>query len=62
MMDEIKPCPLCGEAGRMLPEKAHGFYVKCTRSACMWVGAWGRTEQEAIRRWNTEWPRKEDKS
>lgn len=49
---ELKPCPFCG--GEPTLSCYRNFLVKCFGSQCSAdVESWGKTEEEAVEKWNT---------
>lgn len=56
-MEQIKPCPFCGNEEANADSFGNVFYVKC--KDCNAFGPDGKNEEEAIMLWNAV-PRKED--
>lgn len=54
-MDELKPCPFCGDAPEVRVDvKFGGVSIRCGNRECgVDVEVWGSDEQNAIDIWNT---------
>jgi hypothetical protein len=52
-MDNLKPCPFCGSAAKMMKHSPREFWVECSKAGCE-AGSGGvyRTSQAAAEWWN----------
>lgn len=56
-MDELKPCPFCGEQAEVYETPSNGYTIVARHDDCCCFSnlMWGRgyeTEEEAIEAWN----------
>lgn len=49
---EIKTCPFCGSEAIDDFALPNTYWIQCTNQACLAMGPWGESKQDAIDRWN----------
>jgi hypothetical protein len=53
-MDEILPCPFCGDVGPEIVLDRRSYFVACTAGDhCVSNGPRKRTEEDSVLAWNT---------